>query len=126
MTSTPRFHAAPAGDSDHRRLRQAIIGTPLGLSVGLSESPVRRDDAGRPIIVVWLTWESRLVEVEVTLAEPGSDRALRMRVGHAELRYALWDAVIERAALGTGLNPHLVADSDAVHDTLADLLRALA
>lgn len=126
MTSTPSFHAAPSGDPDHARLRLAILGTPLAGSVGLSESPVRRDDAGHPAIVVWLSWESRLCEVEVTLAEPGSDRALRMRVGDAEVRYALWDAVIERVALGTRLSPALVADDAAVHDALAEVLRALA
>ncbi|WP_251153685.1 hypothetical protein [Cellulosimicrobium sp. Marseille-Q4280] len=122
MTSTAEHRPTPTPDT--KRMRAALAGTPLEGSTGLAGAHVERTHFGHPRIVVTLAWEGRSLAIEIGYRWLGS-RELRMFRGDAEIRYALWDAVIEAVADGTGLNPLMIADDDVVRGELTTLLRAL-
>jgi hypothetical protein len=122
MTSATEH--SPAQSADTRRMHSAMTGTPLEGSTGLARAHAARTRFGHPRIVVELAWEGSSVEVEVGYRWPG-EHGLRIVVGESQIRYALWDAVIEAIADGTGLNPAMIADDEQVRGELTALLRAL-
>lgn len=122
MTSTAEHRPAPSPDTE--RLRAALPGTPLEGSTGLAGARVERSRFGEPRIVVTLAREGRSLAIEIGYRWLGS-HGLRMFRGDDEIRYALWDAVIEAVANGTGLNPFMIADDGVVRDELTAPLRAL-